>query len=97
MGDSLAAAVGARRRANEDARALQTMACCGGLPRENHVAFAAAILHTFFHLSPGLLRARGRVWCEMCSINEHMDDVEKHMLGALCKDLQVVNRDKYIN
>jgi hypothetical protein len=33
----------------------------------------------------------------MCSINEHMDDVEKHMLGALCKDLQVVNRDKYIN
>jgi hypothetical protein len=42
------AAVGAQRRVNEDTHDLQTMACCEGLPRESHVAFATVILHTLF-------------------------------------------------
>ena len=40
------AAVGAQRRVNEDTHDLQTMACCEGLPRESHVAFATVISHT---------------------------------------------------
>ena len=40
------AAVGPQRRVNEDAHALQTVACCDGLPRESLVAFATVILHT---------------------------------------------------
>ena len=37
------------------------------------------------------LRARARVWCEMRSIDEHMDDVEKHVPGVLCEYLGGVN------
>ena len=40
--------MGRQRRANEDAHALQTVACCDGLPRESLVAFATVILHTLF-------------------------------------------------
>ena len=39
---------GPQRRANEDAHALQTVACCDGLPRESLVAFATVILDTLF-------------------------------------------------
>ena len=42
------AAVGPQRRVNEDAHDLQTMACCEGLPRDSHVAFATVILDTLF-------------------------------------------------
>ena len=42
------AAVGPQRRVNEDAHALQTVACCDGLPRESLVAFATVILHILF-------------------------------------------------
>jgi len=38
----------APRGVNEDAHALQTVACCDGLPRESLVAFATVILHTLF-------------------------------------------------
>jgi hypothetical protein len=48
-----------------------------------------------FHLSPGLLRARARVWCEMRSIGERMDDVEKHMPSVLCEYLGGVNGKKH--
>ena len=48
-----------------------------------------------FHLSPGLLRARARVWCEMRSIDEHVDDVEKHVPGVLCEYLGGVNGKKH--
>jgi len=33
---------------NEDAQALQTAACCDGMLRESHVAFATVIIHTLF-------------------------------------------------
>ena len=39
---------GPQRRVNEDAHALQTVACCDGLPRESLVAFATVILDTLF-------------------------------------------------
>ena len=38
---------GPQRRANEDAHALQTAACCDRLPQESLVAFATAIICTF--------------------------------------------------
>ena len=40
--------MGLQRRVNEDAHALQTVACCDGLPQESLVAFATVILHTHF-------------------------------------------------
>ena len=40
--------MGPQRRVNEDAHALQTVACCDGLPRESLVAFATVELHTLF-------------------------------------------------
>ena len=52
------------RRANEDARTLQTVACCGGLPRESLVAFATVILDTLFTCRRAFcvrIRVRG-VW-----------------------------------
>ena len=58
-----------------------------GLRRNHHAHL--------FHLSPGLLRARARVWCEMRSIGEHMEDVEKHMPSVLCEYLGGVNGKKH--
>ena len=50
---------GPQRRVNEDAHALQTVACCDGLPQESLVAFATVISHTHFTcLRPLCVRMR---------------------------------------
>ena len=51
--------MGPQRRVNEDAHALQTVACCDGLPQESLVAFATVIVHVLFTcLRPFCVRMR---------------------------------------
>ena len=65
------AAVGAQRRANEDAQALQTMARCGGLPRESLVAFATVILDNLLRQLAPTQDTPGCVLGGLSNVDDH--------------------------